>query len=73
MDRLRNLDIGAVIFGVIVLGVGIYYLLTNTFGMNLPELNWDRIWPLLVMALGIGIIWGAWSRMSHGGHGTQGG
>ena len=72
MDRLRRLDIGAVLIGLIILGVGVYYVLVNTFGLAQGELDWDKIWPLAVMALGIGILWGAWSRMSRGGHGPQG-
>ncbi len=67
MDRLRRLDIGAILIGLIILGVGIYYTLVNVFGMELAELDWDKIWPLAVIALGIGIVWGAWARMgSHG-------
>jgi hypothetical protein len=49
--------------------VGIYYVLANTFGLQMAELDWDKIWPLAVVALGIGIIWGAWSRMTPHGHG----
>lgn len=69
MDRLRNLDLGAVIFGLILLGVGVYYLLENTFGVGLPPLDWDKVWPLAIIALGVGIVWGAWSRMGRGGQG----
>jgi hypothetical protein len=72
MDWLRRLDIGAVIMGLLILGVGGYYLLVNTFGITLPELDWDRVWPIAVIALGVGILWGAWNRMSRGGHGSQG-
>ena len=72
MHRLRGLDLGAVIIGVLVLGVGAYYVLVNTFGVNLPDLDWDKIWPLAVMAVGVAIIAGAWSRMGRGGHGPQG-
>jgi hypothetical protein len=69
VDRLRRIDIGAILLGVLILGVGIYYVLTNIFGLELAELDWDKIWPLAVVALGIGIIWGAWSRMTPRGHG----
>jgi len=69
VEHLRRIDIGALIFGVLVLGVGIYYLLANTFGLALPELNWDMIWPIAVIALGVGILWGAWNRMGTHGHG----
>jgi LiaI-LiaF-like transmembrane region len=71
MSRLRGLDLGAIVFGLIVLGVGGYYLLVNTFGLDLPELDWDKIWPLLVIALGLAIVLGAWGRMGRGGHGPQ--
>ena len=72
MHRLRGLDLGAIIIGVLVLGVGAYYVLVNTFGVNLPDLDWDKIWPLAVMAVGVAIIAGAWSRMGRGGQGPQG-
>jgi uncharacterized integral membrane protein len=69
VDKLRRIDLGAILIGLLILGVGIYYLLVNTFGLQLAELDWDKIWPLAVVALGIGIIWGAWSKMTPHGHG----
>jgi hypothetical protein len=72
MDRLRGIDLGAILIGLIILGIGIYYTLVNVFGWQLAELDWDMIWPLAVMALGIGILWGAWSRMGSHGHGPTG-
>ena len=69
MERLRGIDLGAIILGVLILGVGVYYLLVNAFGLALPELDWDMIWPMAVIALGVGILWGAWNRMGTHGHG----
>lgn len=54
-------DLGAILFGLILLFVGGYYLLQKTFGMNIPDLNWDTIWPVLVVALGVGVLYRAWS------------
>ena len=48
-------DIGALVFGAILLLVGGYYLLVNTFGIDLPELNWDMIWPIAVIGLGVAV------------------
>lgn len=62
MEQQRRLDIGAVIIGLVILGVGGYFLLENTFGLDLPELNWDMIWPLFIIAIGVGIVWRAWDR-----------
>ena len=56
MERLRGLDVGGILIGLIILGVGIYYLLTNTLGLAIPELDWDRVWPLFIIALGVGIV-----------------
>ena len=69
MDRLRSLDIGAILIGLIIIGVGIYYTLVNVFGFKLAELNWDMIWPLAVVAVGIGILWGAWTKVTPHGQG----
>lgn len=62
MGRDRRLDVGGIIFGLILLGVGAWYLLRNTFEVDLPELQWDMLWPVLIIALGIGIVWRAWDR-----------
>jgi hypothetical protein len=56
------MDIGAMIFGVVVLFAGIFYVLRNTLGFNLGELNWDLIWPVLVVVLGASIIYRAVAR-----------
>lgn len=62
MEQQRRLDVGAVIIGLVILAVGGYFLLENTFGLVLPELNWDMIWPLFIIAIGVGIVWRAWDR-----------
>ena len=58
----RRIDIGGIVFGLIVLGVGLWFLLENTFAVTLPELDWDKIWPVLVIVLGVAIVLGAWTR-----------
>jgi ABC-type antimicrobial peptide transport system permease subunit len=55
-ERLRDVDVGMLLIGLIVAGVGFYYFLTNTLGLALPQLDWDRVWPLFVIAIGLGIV-----------------
>ncbi len=62
MERLRDIDVGRVLVGLIVAGVGFYYFLTNTLGLALPGLDWDRVWPLFVIAIGLGIVSASWFR-----------
>jgi hypothetical protein len=52
----RKVDVGALIFGAILLLVGGYYLLVNTFGIALPELDWDTIWPIALIGLGLAVV-----------------
>ena len=52
----HRVDVGALIFGAILLLVGGYYLLVNTFGIELPELDWDMIWPIALILLGVAVV-----------------
>jgi len=67
MNRYRRLDLGGLIFGAILLVVGGYFVLRNTLGFDIPDLNWDLIWPLFIVALGVGVLWGAMTRGSGSG------
>lgn len=58
----RRRDAGGLILGVILLMVGIYYLLQRTLGLDIPDLNWDQLWPLLLILLGGAILYGAVTR-----------
>jgi uncharacterized integral membrane protein len=52
----RRLDLGAMIFGAILLVVGVWYLLRNTLGFEMPEIDWDMVWPLVVIAIGASVV-----------------
>ena len=52
----RRVDTGALILGVILLLVGGYFLLRNAFGIELPEIQWDLVWPLALVAIGAVIV-----------------
>ncbi len=52
----HRIDLGALIFGAILLVVGAYYLLENTFGIAMPEINWDQVWPIIVIVLGASVV-----------------
>lgn len=58
----RQLDGGGLVLGGILLLVGVYYLFQQTLGFNLPDLNWEQIWPVLLIVIGGLILYGAWNR-----------
>jgi hypothetical protein len=46
----RRSSFGWIVAGAIFLIVGGYYLLVNTFGL---DISWDSVWPLLIVGLGV--------------------
>jgi uncharacterized integral membrane protein len=66
-SRQRS-DIGWLLFGAIVLFVGGFFFLRNTLGWDIGDLDWEMIWPALVIALGISILWGGYHQWREGSH-----
>lgn len=57
--RTQRLDVGALVLGAVILIAGGWYFLRNTLGFDLDELDWDPIWPILVIVLGGSIVFRA--------------
>jgi hypothetical protein len=56
MNTLKHLDTPGLVFGAILLFTGVYYVLRNTFGLPLQDINWDNCWPFIVVAIGGSIV-----------------
>ena len=70
-DRRRSLGLGALIFGALLLFAGGYFLLKNTFGYDIPEIDWDMVWPVIIIALGVAVLYGAFTRTMGAGGGSN--
>ena len=62
---LSGRDWGGLIFAVILLLTGGYFLLRNTLGIAMPDIDWNALWPVLVILLGIGALARGWTGHSH--------
>lgn len=60
-DSGRN---AGLIFGVIILIVGLWYFATNTLDLDLPRIEWGQLWPLVLIGLGAWIVLNALRRRS---------
>jgi predicted secreted protein len=52
--RPHQRDMGGLVFGLILLAVGGYFLLTETLGLDLPDIG--EFWPVFVIGLGVWIL-----------------
>jgi hypothetical protein len=52
----------SLIFGVIILAVGLWFFASKTLGLDLPDIEWSQLWPLLLIGLGAWIVLGAMRR-----------
>lgn len=55
-DSGRN---ASLFFGAILLILGAWFFLTQTLRLDLPDLDWGQLWPLILIAIGAWIVFGA--------------
>lgn len=55
---------GSIVFGLILLAIGVWFLADQTLGLVLPRIDWGRLWPLFVIAIGLWIAIGSMRRGS---------
>lgn len=54
-DR-RYLDWGGLIFGLLIVAIGGYLLLKDTFKIDVPDITGEMIWPVILMAIGAVVL-----------------
>jgi hypothetical protein len=58
-DHGRN---ASLIFGVIILIVGLWFFASRTLGLDLPDIEWSQLWPLVLIGIGAWIVFGSMRR-----------
>lgn len=48
--------VGALVGGFLIVAVGVYFFLRNAFGYAIPDINWDLVWPVVVIVTGLAIL-----------------
>ena len=65
MWRTRDTDPGrwgTIVFGVILVAVGLWFFADQTLGLDMPRLRWSELWPILIIVLGGWIVLGSMRR-----------
>ena len=53
---------GSLVFGVIILVIGLWFFASQTLGLDLPDIEWSQLWPLLLIGVGAWIVYGSMRR-----------
>ena len=52
----RRVDTGTVVWGLILIVVGGWFFLDQTLGLDMPDVDWATIWPLILIVIGAAVI-----------------
>ena len=45
-------NISSIVVGIIFLAIGVWYLLDQTLGLDMPRINWRDFWPIILIVFG---------------------
>jgi hypothetical protein len=49
----------AVVFGIVLIVIGLWFFAEHTLGLDLPTIRWGQLWPLFIIGIGLLILYGA--------------
>jgi hypothetical protein len=54
----------SVVFGLVFLGLGLWFFADQTLGYELPRVRWSQLWPLVLVVIGLWVVLGSMRRGS---------
>jgi uncharacterized integral membrane protein len=56
--------LGSIVFGLIVLGLGLWFFASETLELEMPDISWRQAWPVILILIGAWIVLGTMRRRS---------
>jgi hypothetical protein len=50
--RERDTNVASIVVGIVFLVIGVWYLLDQTLGIEMPRINWRDFWPIILIVIG---------------------
>jgi hypothetical protein len=60
-DRGRT---ASILFGLAILGLGLWFFAEHTLGYELPRIRWSQVWPATLIVIGLWVVLGSMRRGS---------
>jgi hypothetical protein len=54
--RDRGPSVASIVVGLFLVAIGLWYFLDQTLGIQMPEIRWGSLWPVLLILLGLVIV-----------------
>lgn len=54
----------SVLFGLVFLGLGLWFFADQTLGLELPRISWSQLWPVTLIVIGLWVVLGSMRRGS---------
>lgn len=54
--RQRPSSPAAIVVGLILIAVGLWYFVDRTLGIALPRVSWSSLWPLILIVIGAVVL-----------------
>jgi hypothetical protein len=54
----------SILFGLVLLGLGLWFFVEHTLGYELPRIRWSQIWPAFLIVIGLWVVLGSVRRGS---------
>lgn len=49
-------------FGLLLLGIGLWYFAEKTLGLTMPDIHWGQFWPVILIVIGVIVLVNALRR-----------
>lgn len=54
----------SILFGLVVLALGLWFFVERTLGYDLPDIRWSQLWPAVLIGIGLWVVLGSMRRGS---------
>ncbi len=54
----------SILFGLVFLGLGLWFFVEHTLGYALPQIRWSQLWPAALIVIGLWVVLGSMRRGS---------
>ena len=51
-DTDRGPSLGALVAGLALVAIGLYFFLDRTLGVTMPRIQWSTVWPVILIVIG---------------------